>query len=142
MSAQENTRLARRWFEEVWNGRREETVRELMPPHTVGHMEGMEARGPDDFLAARAALLEAFPDFAVTVEATAAEEDVVAVRWSVSGTHRGASLGFPATSRPVTFRGMTWLRFAGGKIVEGWDSWNQGRLLQSLQENEKGAATA
>ena len=142
MSVQENTKLARRWFEEVWNDRKDETVRELMPPNAIGHMEGMETRGPEDFLAARAALLEAFPDFAVTVEGTAAEEDVVVVRWSASGTHRGSALGFPATSRPVAFRGMTWLRFAGGKIAEGWDSWNQGRLLQSLQESETGAATA
>jgi hypothetical protein len=28
---------------------------------------------------------------------------------------------------------MTWLRFRDGRIVEGWDAWNQGRLLQDLQ---------
>jgi monoamine oxidase len=28
---------------------------------------------------------------------------------------------------------MTWLKFEGAKIAEGWDGWNQGALLASLQ---------
>jgi hypothetical protein len=39
----------------------------------------------------------------------------------------------PATSRPVDFRGMSWLTFKNGVIVEGWDSWNLGRVLKSLE---------
>jgi steroid delta-isomerase-like uncharacterized protein len=133
MSAQ-NAALARRWFEEVWNARREETVRELMAPTVEGHMEGgLEVRGPGDFLAARETLLEAFPDFKVTVEDVIAEGDEVAVRWSASGSHRGESLGFPASNRHAAFRGITWLTFRDGQIVRGWDAWNQGRLLQELQ---------
>jgi hypothetical protein len=38
---------------------------------------------------------------------------------------------------------MTWLVFSGGRIVKGWDSWNQGLLLQQLSApleiEEKGA---
>jgi hypothetical protein len=49
MSESKNTALARRWFEEVWNVRREETVRELMGQVCEGHMEGgLEVRGPDE----------------------------------------------------------------------------------------------
>jgi steroid delta-isomerase-like uncharacterized protein len=134
MSESRNSALARRWFEEVWNVRREETVRELMAPVVEGHMEGgLEVRAPEDFLAARAGLLEAIPDFRVAVEAVIAQGDDVAVRWSASGTHRGESLGFPASNRPAAFRGITWLTFRDGRIVGGWDAWNQGRLIQDLQ---------
>lgn len=52
--------------------------------------------------------------------------------WHVTATHKGASLGFPATNKRVAFRGMTWLEFRDGQIVRGWDSWNLGGLLQSL----------
>ncbi|HEV8611092.1 MAG TPA: ester cyclase [Thermoanaerobaculia bacterium] len=134
MSESKNSALARRWFEEVWNVRREETVRELMAPVVEGHMEGgLEVHAPEDFIAGRRALLEAFPDFRVTVEAVIAQGDDVAVRWSASGTHLGGSLGFPASNRPAAFRGITWLTFRDGQIVKGWDAWNQGRLIADLQ---------
>ena len=81
----------------------------------------------------RTALLGAFPDFEVVVDQIIAEGDDVVVRWSAKGTHRGENLGFPASNKKAGFRGMTWLRFRDGRIVEGWDAWNQGRLLQELQ---------
>lgn len=132
-SAERNRSLAIRWFEEVWNERRDETVHEIMHPESVGHMEGGEAHGPSDFLAARASLLDAFPDLRVTVDDTAADGDHVVVRWSAGATHSGGGLGVAATSRSVTFRGMTWLTFRDGKVVEGWDAWNLGGLLESLE---------
>ncbi len=113
--------------------RREATVHELLHPEGVGHMEGLEVRGAAEFLPARAALLDALPDMRVTVEETVAQDDHVVVRWSVTATHGGAGLGFPATGKPVHFRGLTWLTFSGGRIVEGWDAWNQGKLLSELQ---------
>lgn len=128
-----NRGLAKRWFEEVWNERREETIDELLTPQSVGHMEGAETRGPAEFRQVRAMLLSAFPDLRIVVEDTVAEGDDVVVRWRVAGTHGGDGLGFKATQRPVQFRGLTWLRFANGKLVEGWDGWNQGALVQSLQ---------
>jgi steroid delta-isomerase-like uncharacterized protein len=128
-----NAALARRWFQEVWNDRKDATVRELMAEVCDGHMEGGEVRSPADFLAARAALLAAFPDISVKVEDVVSEGDKVVVRWSATGTHRGGELGIPTSGKKATFRGMSWIRFANGKIVEGWDSWNMGRLLQELE---------
>jgi steroid delta-isomerase-like uncharacterized protein len=125
--------LARRWFEEVWGQRRDAAVSELMADPCDGHMEGGEVRNPADFLAARAALLAAFPDLAVKVEDVIAEGDKAVVRWSAAGTHRGGDLGVAASGRKASFRGMSWIRFANGRIVEGWDSWNMGRLLQELE---------
>jgi steroid delta-isomerase-like uncharacterized protein len=132
MPASENAALARRWFEEVWNQRRDETVAELLADPCDGHMEGGEVRGPREFLAARAVLLGALPDVRVTVEGIISEGDQVAVRWSATGTHRGDALGPKASGRPIAFRGISWVRFRDGRIVEGWDSWNLGKLLSEL----------
>jgi hypothetical protein len=49
------------------------------------------------------------------------------------GVPVAGGLGMLATARGVAFRGMTWLTFKNGLIVEGWDSWNLGRLLESLK---------
>lgn len=134
MPESRNTALARRWFQEVWNERRETTVAELLAPDAAGHLEGgLEVRGPAEFHPVRAALLGAFPDFEVAVDQVIAQGDDVVVRWSAKGTHRGENLGIPASNRKTGFRGMTWLRFRDGLIVEGWDAWNQGRLMQDLQ---------
>jgi len=130
--AESNTQLARRWFEQVWNQRRDETVRELLHPEIVAQMEGLEVRSPKDYLDARAGLLGAMPDLAVRVEAIVSEGDETVVRWSASGTHSGPGLGFAPSQRKATFRGITWLVFSNGRIVRGWDSWNQGLLLQQL----------
>lgn len=131
--AESNADIARRWFEQVWNLRRDATVHELLHGGGVGHLEGMDVQGPEQFLAVRAALLGAFPDLRVTVEATVSEGPDVVVRWSARGMHGGDGLGVPATGRTASFRGMTWLRFSNGQIVEGWDNWNVGQLLQDLR---------
>jgi predicted ester cyclase len=127
-----NRALAVRWFHEVWVERRTETIDELFPAGSIGHTENGD-QGPAEFKAGREGLLNAFPDLQVEVEDTAADGDQVVVRWHAGGTHRGDGLGMPPTNRKVDFRGMTWLTFKNGVIVEGWDSWNLGRLLESLK---------
>lgn len=134
--ASANALLARRWFEEVWNKKRDETVTELLDPNIVGYMEGVDVRSPDDFLKARAGLLDGFPDLQVTVDDVVSEGDNVVVRWSASGTHKGAGLGIPPSKRRVSFRGMSWIVFANGRIVKGWDSWNLGQLFSQLTAPE------
>ena len=133
MSEAENTALARRFIEESFNRGRSEAVRELVHAQAVGHLEGFEVHGPEGFLPAWANLLGAFPDLNVIIRDVVAEGESVVVRWTASGTHKGPHLGFPPTLKLVGFRGMTWLRFSEGRIIETWDSWNQGRLFNELQ---------
>ena len=128
-----NRDRALRWMRDVWNDRRDATIEELLTPDAVGHMEGVQTHGPEGFRAARASLLQAFPDMRLTVIAAVAEGDAVVVRWNVEATHLGDAFGLTASKQRVNFRGMTWLRFENGRIVEGWDSWNQGGLLEQLR---------
>jgi len=125
--------LARRWFEEIWNQRRDATIDELMAPNAVGYMEGApEIRGRAAFREVRDTLVGAFPDLRVFVDDIVADESRAVVRWRLTASHRGDHLGFAATNRPVSIRGLTWLTFRDGQIVEGCDAWNQGALIQSL----------
>ena len=61
-----------------------------------------------------------------------AEGDIVAARWSGTGTHRGDGLGIPATHISVKFSGMTFARIQNGKLVEGWNVFDQLGMLQQL----------
>jgi len=51
---------------------------------------------------------------------------------SGTGTHRGNGLGFSATNRPIRFSGMTFARIQDGKLVEGWNVFDQLGMLQQL----------
>ena len=59
-----------------------------------------------------------------TIEDMIAEGDKVAVRWTLTGIHKGDLMGVPPTGVQVTFTGNTIHRFAGGKCVELWSSFD------------------
>jgi steroid delta-isomerase-like uncharacterized protein len=127
-----NVALARRWFDEVWNQKTPQVIHELVLPESVCHTDQGDLVGPEPFLAFRALMLEALPDLTLTVEDTLSEGDQVAVRWLATGTHTGPFQGKPPTSRAVRFRGVTWIRYRDGKMVEGWDCWNMAGVAQQL----------
>lgn len=129
-----NLALARRWFDEVWNRRRTETIDELLTAESVQLGEGGPVRGPDGFRRhSYEPMIALFPDVRVEIEEAVAAGDAVVVRWRATGTHTGGTPDLPATGRPISAHGITWMRFAGGKLVAGWDAWNVGGLMASLR---------
>lgn len=124
--------LGRRWFEEVWNARRDESIDELMAPDSYGHVEGGEYRGPEGFRTMQKTFFSALSDVHIEVEDIVADGDRAAVRWRATGKHTGEGFGFRASGRPIDVLGTTWLVARDGKIVEGWDTWNLNAMLASL----------
>ncbi len=126
-------KLAERWFDEIWNRRNPGVVNELMDPAAVGVSEGGTIRGPEEF---RTQIFEpltaAFPDLRVKIEDVIAEDDRVALRWTVWATHAGTFAQMAPTGRRLQFAGMTWLVFKDGRIVSGSDSYNLHGLLAYL----------
>src|SRR3954453_20652317 len=104
MSVQNRT-LSRRWFEEVWNERRTDTIEELLSPDCIGHMESGDVPGVEAFKQLRDEFLAAFPDLQMEVEDIVSDGDNVVVRWRASGTHSGDGLGLAATDQPISVRG-------------------------------------
>jgi steroid delta-isomerase-like uncharacterized protein len=130
--AADHRELATRWFEEVWNQGRADVIDEMVAPESVVHGLGEDLVGPEGFKVFHAAYRDAFPDVRVQIDDMVAEGDRVVVRWSAAATHAGGGLGIPATGRPVRFGGMTVMRFSNGKLVEGWNSYDQLGLFQQL----------
>jgi hypothetical protein len=64
------------------------------------------------------------------------EEDRVAVRRTVTATQEGEFVGIPPTGRKIQWTGMTIYRIAGGKIVEGWWSYDGLGMIQQLTAEE------
>jgi steroid delta-isomerase-like uncharacterized protein len=126
--------IAKQWFEQVWHHRDATAIHRLMAADVIGHLEGQEISGPEEFVLVFKSLLAAFPDFELSADEIIGTQDSACVRWQAKGTHTGAALGIPASHQEITFRGMTWLHVKDGLIVEGWDSWNQGALMASLRQ--------
>jgi len=135
MSEQENVALVKRWFHEVWNEGRTETVMELLAPKVmgIGQVEdGSMITNPEEFLVFMRRLRGAFPNFQVIIEDAFGSGDKVAARWVAKGTHTGDHLGVAASGKDVAIRGISILTIRGGKIVEGWDNWDQLKMMQLI----------
>jgi predicted ester cyclase len=87
-------------------------------------------------------LVGAFPDAHFMFNDVIAEGDRVAIRWTVTMTHAGDQLGFPATGRRVTLEGSSFLVIKNGKIVEGWNQMEFQGLIHSLKSTAEEHARA
>jgi steroid delta-isomerase-like uncharacterized protein len=113
--------LMRRWFDEVWNARRDEAIDELLAPHCLLHGLGPETmRGPDEFRPFRRAFLDAFPDVRIEVLSALSQGDEGFVRFRTTGTHTGDAMG-PATGKPIAIEGVSHVRYEDGRVVEVWN---------------------
>lgn len=135
MAVEDNIHLMRRWFHEVWNEGRTQTVFELLSPTAVARGQrdaGSEIRGPEEFVNFVNEIRGSFSDMKLKIEDIFGTDDKVVVRWSATMTHSGNALGLAPTGKIVHVGGISIARVDGGKIVEGWDNWDQIGMLQQI----------
>jgi predicted ester cyclase len=90
-------------------------------------------KGPEGVKRHITALLAGFPDMKVTIDAIIAESDLVAVRGTWRGTHRGEFRGTKPAGAKVEFSGMVFWRVRDGKICERWGLVDAPALMQQLK---------
>jgi steroid delta-isomerase-like uncharacterized protein len=113
--------LVRRWIELAWNrgdvslldqlhapGFRDRTGNPGATPDTAGLKQVIRS------------VRAAFPDAVFTIDDLVAEDNRVAARWTMRGTHMGEFNGIAATGRPLTLPGFGLLRIDDGRIAELW----------------------
>jgi steroid delta-isomerase-like uncharacterized protein len=122
MSTEENKRLARYWFEEAWNKGRSEVIDDLVAPECLIYGLGDPLRGPGPFKEFHAQYRAAFPDLVIQVDQVVAEDDWTAQRFGGAGTHTGDALGVPATGNPISFTGMSFVRWRDGRMIEAYNN--------------------
>ncbi len=134
MSVEENKALARRVLEEMFNKGNLDVADELLAPDYVDHDPAMpeDIHGPDGFKQYVSGYRSAFSDLHVEIEEQVAEGDLVATRWTGTGTHDGELAGIPPTGNRVTLPGMEIVRISGGKLVEGWEGYDSMNLMRQL----------
>ena len=134
----EKTRMAVRWFEEVWNQGRREVIDELLAADCTIHDGSSAIQGPQEFKVFYDRIRAAFSEIRVTPEHGISADGHVCMRWSLTARHTGDGLGMPATGRVVEATGMTIVRIVNGRFAEGWQNWDMLGLMQQIT----GAETA
>ena len=125
-----------RWFEEVWNNKREARLTRcslpMVSPMVSLTLTGTRSAGLRISKSIIRQFVEGFPDMRIEVEDTVVEGDKIAARCRVTGSHLGRGIGVAPTNNPVEFTGMTIVRIKDGKIVEAWNEFNFMEMYQQL----------
>ncbi len=117
----DNKSIVRRYLEQVWNeGRIEESAGFLAPGYLRRTGPGSE---PLDIQGQKLRLQSfrtAFPDVRLVVEQMLAEEDLVAFRFTMTGTHLGPFQGIGPTGIRISVGGLDLVRLKDGLLIEHW----------------------
>ncbi len=126
--------VATAWMERVWRRRDLAAIGELHAPDFRDRSPAGRDPGLVAYAAGVAELFAAFPDFETITDDLVVDTATatVAIRWTATGTHRGAFLGAAPTGRRIAFRGIEIIRIAGGRITERWGEWDGLDLLLQL----------
>ena len=114
------SKLLMRRFVEFINSGSEKLAEELISPDAVFHVPGRAEpmRGPAGYLAVIGMMRSGFPDIQWTLEETIAEDDKVAARFTMRGTHQGSFFGVPPTGKTIAVQAMNFYRLSGGQFIE------------------------
>jgi steroid delta-isomerase-like uncharacterized protein len=119
MAAADNQRVARRFFDDVFNKGDLEAVDEIFADEYVGHSSANLRRpikGPAGIKRFVQMYRKAFPDIQFEFEDIVTDGDKIAVRWTTVGTHEGELFGIAPSGQRMTVTGIGIAQIVEGKI--------------------------
>ena len=132
MSKEINVQIQTKFGEAINSGNLD-AMRELVSPTVVEHDPGpTQGPGAQGYIDLFAEMRSAFPDLKATPEHITADEDTVALAYTITGTHNGDFQGIAPTGKTIKARGVQIARFEGGKMVERWGSSDELGILKQL----------
>ncbi len=135
MNVEANKDVVKRFYEEVWARGNvgfaeavfaEDYVRHDLRPTRAAPGAAGQARIAEDFR-------HAFPDLQWRVDLVLGERDLVAARWTASGTHTGSWGDLPPTGKRAEFSGVNIFRFGDdGRVAEIWNHRDDLGLMEQI----------
>lgn len=139
MGIEQNKDVVLRLIDECVNTHRAELLADYVDPGVRVHPgtpgTAPDTEGLDGLRAAFQRFRTTFPDLHITAEQMLAEDDLVAARWTATGTHSGELAGIAATGTAVRWSGTDLYRFRDGRIVEWWRNDDFVELLRQVGHN-------
>ena len=118
MTAVSNKLLMSRFVEFI-NTANEALATELVAPDAVFHapVRPDPLIGPRGYMEILGMMRAGFPDIQWTLEEMVAEDDTVAARFTMRGTHQAPFFGVPASGKKIQVQAVNFYRFLNGKII-------------------------
>ena len=104
---------------------------EILTDDYVNHTRMGSIIGIENFKSFMEGIYAAFPDIRWEILDTRVDGDRIVYHYEVTATHRGETMGVPATGRKIRFTGMEMNRVVGEKLAE---TWNYADLLSLMQQ--------
>jgi len=107
-------------FVQFINTADENLAQQLISPVAKFYVPGQpeSLTGPKGYLMIIAMMRSGFPDIQWTIEDMIKENEKVAVRFTMRGTHQGTFFGVPATDKTIVVQVMNFYRLADDQIIE------------------------
>ena len=130
MTKEANLAATERWGASAG---RYEVLNEILAPNFVDHDaapdQGPGIDGLNNFFQK---MRSAFPDLKVEPVEVVATDDHVAMRYTISGTHRGDFQGVAPTGKTFKVAALQLARFENGQCVERWGSTDELGMMKQL----------
>ena len=128
-----NTQLARDLVI-AWNEHDARRVAAFFSEDYVGEDVGVhgQMRGPRDVRRYVSYNLLGFPDLHFNLHDIIAQEDKVALVWTVTGTHKGRVMNIPPTGLPISAQGISILTIRDCLIVHSLRVWDVAGMLRHI----------
>ena len=133
MSIEQNKHTMHRVFEDVLSEGNLEIVPELIASeYRYQSPLGLEAGGPEGFRNMVVAFRTAFPDLRCVIDDILAEDDHVALHYTMSGTFQGKFAGIQPTGKQFSLPGSIFVRLIDGKEAEAFGFYDTLSFYQQL----------
>jgi len=135
MSTDKNKALIQEFYDEFYDRRNFRVIDDLFSEKYVHHLPDIPSYTMDfhDFKKRELDFSMAFPDRKKVIEDIIAEDDKVMTRSIMTGTHSGDLPNIPATGRKIHVWSIIINKLKGGRITEGWESYDSLGMMQQLE---------
>lgn len=130
--SEQNKSVVRRIVEDHWNKKNQQLVTELFDKNTSLYTPDGTLRGIEGASQLLAVYTAAFPDFRLIIDDLLVDGENVTLRWTFTGTHKGALSGINASGKSVGVPGIGIFQIASGKAKDVRMVWDKYALMQQI----------
>lgn len=138
MIVDELVEIGSKFTDDLWNGRRYEVAAQILSPKFQDHdaLPGQKP-GATGYVDMIKRFHTAYPDLAVRNDEvlTDVSRNMIVLRWSADGTHRGELMGIGPTGRPVHLKGIDILKVEDAAIVERWGEFDALGMFRQIGQS-------